>query len=47
MSTEKALKEQQINNVHDSVVDQSSLKISLPVDLNQLFNLSYSFDALK
>jgi hypothetical protein len=47
MSSEKAQKEQQIKYVHDPVVDQSSLKISLPVDLNHLFNLSYSFDALK
>jgi hypothetical protein len=47
MSTEKAQKEKQIKNVHDPVAHQSSVKISLPVDLNQLFNFSYSFDALK
>ena len=28
-------------------VEHSSVKMSFPVDLNQLFTLSYSFDALK
>jgi len=28
-------------------LDTSSVKMSFPVDLNQLFTLSYSFDALK
>jgi hypothetical protein len=47
MSTAQAQKEQQIKNAHDPVGDQSSVKMSFPVDLNQLFTLSYSFDALK
>jgi hypothetical protein len=42
-------KEQQMKQAHDPAggLDTSSVKMSFPVDLNQLFTLSYSFDALK
>jgi hypothetical protein len=37
-----------MKQAHDPTgMDHSSVKMSFPVDLNQLFTLSYSFDALK
>ena len=47
MSTQQQ-KEQQMKHAQDPAgVEHSSVKMSFPVDLNQLFTLSYSFDALK
>jgi hypothetical protein len=37
-----------MKQAHDPTASEhSSVKMSFPVDLNQLFTLSYSFDALK